>query len=471
MARGVGWREEWGGARSGVARGVAWREEWGGQRSGVARGVGWREEWGGENRASSLTHMTAAWHPFADMAAVTGTGPLVLASGVGTHVTDTAGTEYLDLTAGLWFANVGHGRAEIAEAVGAQAGRLAHYSMFGDMIDEPTVSLAERVAALAPMSDARVFFTSGGSDSVDTALKMVRRYWQVLGQPARQIVLTRDHAYHGMHWAGTKLSGLDPNREGWGELGEETERVTWNSADDLAAAIERIGAERIAAFFCEPIIGAGGVRFAGEQYLKEAREICREHGILWVSDEVICGFGRTGEWFASGRFALDPDLLLTAKGLTSGYVPMGAVIAGPRISEPFFDGSAGVFRHGYTYSGHAVAAAAAQANLDIIEREELINRVRTLEGPLLETLEPLADHALVTDVRAGVGLLGAVQIANGLAGQVVAAMRRRGVLSRALVDGSVQVSPAFVIDLSQLQHAVSVIAESLDEVEAPASSW
>ena len=150
---------------------------------------------------------------------------------------------------------------------------------------------------------------------------------------------------------------------------------------------------------------------------------------------------------------------------------MGAVIAGPRISEPFFDGSAGVFRHGYTYSGHAVAAAAAHANLDIIEREELINRVRTLEGPLLETLEPLADHALVTDVRAGVGLLGAVQIANGLAGQVVAAMRRRGVLSRALVDGSVQVSPAFVIDLSQLQHAVSVIAESLDEVEAPASSW
>ena len=270
--------------------------------------------------------MIAAWHPFSDMAAVSANGQFVLTEGRGTQILDDRGREYLDFTAGLWFANVGHGRAEIAEAVGRQAGRLAHYSMFGDMVDEPAVSLAERVAALAPVADSRVFFTSGGSDSVDTGLKIVRRYWQVMGQPERQIVLTRDHAYHGMHWAGTKLSGLDPNREGWGDLGDDTVRVSWNNADDLAETIERVGAHRIAAFFCEPVIGAGGVRFAGDQYLKEAREVCREHDVLWVSDEVISGFGRTGDWFASGRFGIDPDLILTAKGITSGYIPMGAVI-------------------------------------------------------------------------------------------------------------------------------------------------
>jgi len=414
--------------------------------------------------------MIAAWHPFSDMAAVSANGQFVLTEGRGTQILDDRGREYLDFTAGLWFANVGHGRAEIAEAVGRQAGRLAHYSMFGDMVDEPAVSLAERVAALAPVADSRVFFTSGGSDSVDTGLKIVRRYWQVMGQPERQIVLTRDHAYHGMHWAGTKLSGLDPNREGWGDLGDDTVRVSWNNADDLAETIERVGAHRIAAFFCEPVIGAGGVRFAGDQYLKEAREVCREHDVLWVSDEVISGFGRTGDWFASGRFGIDPDLILTAKGITSGYIPMGAVIVAPRVAEPFYNGTAGVFRHGYTYSGHAVAAAAAHSNLDIIEREGLVERVRVLEGPLHEQLASLVEHPLVSEVRAGVGLLGAVQVDPavlatdpGLTSRVVMSMRERGVLSRALIDGSIQVSPPFVIDIEQIGLAVDVIGASLDE--------
>ena len=414
--------------------------------------------------------MIAAWHPFSDMAAVSANGQFVLTEGRGTQILDDRGREYLDFTAGLWFANVGHGRAEIAEAVGRQAGRLAHYSMFGDMVDEPAVSLAERVAALAPVADSRVFFTSGGSDSVDTGLKIVRRYWQVMGQPERQIVLTRDHAYHGMHWAGTKLSGLDPNREGWGDLGDDTVRVSWNNADDLAETIERVGAHRIAAFFCEPVIGAGGVRFAGDQYLKEAREVCREHDVLWVSDEVISGFGRTGDWFASGRFGIDPDLILTAKGITSGYIPMGAVIVAPRVAAPFYNGTAGVFRHGYTYSGHAVAAAAAHSNLDIIEREGLVERVRVLEGPLHEQLASLVEHPLVSEVRAGVGLLGAVQVDPavlatdpGLTSRVVMSMRERGVLSRALIDGSIQVSPPFVIDIKQIGLAVDVIGASLDE--------
>ena len=217
-------------------------------------------------------------------------------------------------------------------------------------------------------------------------------------------------------------------------------------------------------------MGAGGVHFAGEEYLRQARALCREHGVLWVSDEVITGYGRTGEWFASTRFELEPDLVLSAKGLTSGYAPMGAVLVAPSVAAPFWDGTAGVWRHGYTYSGHAVAAAAAMANLDIIEREGLVAQVRDLEPVLTETLAGLADHPLVREVRSGVGLLAAVQIDPDVVGRdaavvpaVVAALRARGVLTRPLVDGSLQVSPPFVVTLDELKSFAAACWEALEE--------
>lgn len=409
------------------------------------------------------------WHPFADMSAVTASGPFVLDHGEGQYLVDESGRRYLDATAGLWFANVGHGRQEIADAVAAQTARLAHFSSFGDMAERVTLELAEQVSAIAPVADSKVFFTSGGSDAVDTAKKLVRRYWNVVGEPERRIVISRERAYHGMHWGGTSLAGIDPNREGYGELQPDVVRVAWNDADALADTIDTLGPERVAAFFCEPVVGAGGVHFAGEEYLRRARAICEERGVLWVSDEVITGFGRTGEWFASTRFDLRPDLMLTAKGLTSGYVPMGAVIAAPRVAEPFFEVPGRMWRHGYTYSGHAVAAAAGVANLEILRRESLLGRVRDLEPVVTAALAPLTTVAEVTEVRSGVGLLAAVQIDPEVlaadptrTARVVLAMRERGVLTRALADGALQVSPPFVIEESDLKTLAEVAADAIE---------
>jgi len=408
--------------------------------------------------------MTSLWHGFADMHAVSADGPLVLARGRGTRVWDVDGTEYLDATAGLWFANVGHGRTEIADAVRDQLAELAAYSTFNDLAAPATLELADRVASLAPVADSKVFFTSGGSDSVDTAVKLVRRWWLLQGQPQRRVVVVRDKAYHGMHLAGTSLSGIDDNRAGYGDLDPDVVRVRWDDAATLADTLDHLG-DRAAAFFCEPVIGAGGVWFAGADYLREARSVCRDRQVVWISDEVITGFGQVGDWFASTRFGLDPDLVLCAKGLTSGYVPMGAVLAAPRMWEPFYAAGAGVWRHGYTYGGHVGAAAAGLANLDVMEREGLPARVLTRESALASSLAPLTGHPLVAQVRAGTGLLAAVQLHDpARLPALVWAVRRHGVLSRGLVGGALQISPALVLDDEDLRVLADGLAAALDEV-------
>lgn len=387
------------------------------------------------------------WHGFADMGAVSTNGPFKVARGEGTRIWDTDGREYLDATAGLWFTNIGHGRTEVARAVADQLGKLAHYSGFGDVTADITYDLADRLAAIAPVPDSKIFFTSGGSDSVDTAAKLARRYWHEKGLPEKNIIVGRTKAYHGMHVAGTALSGLPPNREGYGVLMPDAETVEWDNAKSLLGLIERVGAERIAAFFCEPIIGAGGIYLPPEGYLDEVRQICRDHDVLFVADEVVTGFGRIGggEWFASSRFDLAPDMMTTAKGLTSGYVPMGAVFIAPQIAEPFFGG--GVWwRHGYTYGGHAGAAAAAMANLDIIEREGLLAEAGRLETDLAQALSPLAELGAVSEIRTGLGAVSAVQLADaGTAQAMVGKLREHGVSTRAAGAGALQISPAFVM--------------------------
>jgi putrescine aminotransferase len=418
---------------------------------------------------------TKLWHPFADMSVVQNS-EFVITSGAGAYVTDSVGRRYLDATAGLWYCNVGHGRAELGAAAAAQMQRIAAYSTFGDFATAPTLELAERLAALAPLDDAVVFFTSGGSDSVDTAVKIVQRYWDLRGQPTKNLVVTRDRAYHGMHIGGTSLAGIDANRVGYNSLLETVVRVAWDDADALAAELDRLGPDRVAAFFCEPIIGAGGVYAPPPGYLDKARSVCRDRDVLFVADEVITGYGRTGHWFASDRWTLDPDLILSAKGLTSGYLPMGAVLVSGKVAEPFWS-RPGVFRHGYTYSGHATAAAVALANLDLLAREDLIRRVRELEPVLEQKLRPLIGSDFVSQVRAGVGLLGAVQLAPeaiaadpALAANVLAGLRSRGVLTRMLADGSVQVSPPFVVAPTDLDLLVSAIAETLADLGAPVAS-
>ncbi len=411
--------------------------------------------------------MTSFWHPFADMSAVSG-HELLLESGDGAWVRSVDGRDFYDVTAGLWYCNVGHGRAEIADAVARQLTSLASYSSFGDLATPVTMDLADRIAGIAPMPDAKVFFTSGGSDSVDTAFKLVRHYWQVVGQPERTVVITRDRAYHGMHFGGTSLAGIPANRQGYGPLEPGIVNVPWDDAEALAATIDEIGADRVAAFYCEPVIGAGGVYPPPPGYLARVREICRERGVEFIADEVSTGFGRTGQWFASA--GLDPDLVLTAKGLTSGYVPMGAVLVGERVAEPFWKHGGHLWRHGYTYSGHAGAAAAAMVNLDLIEQESLVEHVSSLELALTAALVDLRDHSWVREVRSGVGLLAAVTLTPEVLAvsssmpELLAALRERGFLTRALADGSLQISPSFVTTRDELMSLGRAIDESLTAV-------
>ncbi|WP_088288091.1 aspartate aminotransferase family protein [Kineosporia sp. A_224] len=418
--------------------------------------------------------MGSYWHPFADMAAVSASGPLVIASGDGAYVTDEAGRRYLDATAALWYCNVGHGRTALGAAAAAQMSSLAAYTTFGDYATRPTLELAERVAAIAPVPGSKVFLTSGGSDSVDSAIKLARRYWQVVGRPEKTVVLSRRHGYHGMHAGGTSLSGIPANRLGYGPLLADTAQVPWDSAEALAAVLDATGPDRVAAFFVEPVVGAGGVFPPPAGYLESVEKICRDRDVLLVCDEVITGYGRIGGfWFGATRFGLQPDIVTGAKGVTSGYAPLGTVLVAPRVAEPFWRAGTGMWRHGYTYSGHATACAVALANLDVIEQENLLAEAARLEGTLHTLLAPLADHDLVSEVRSGTGAMAAVQVDPAalaldpaLPARVAAALRGHGVLTRVLATGGLQVSPSFVTTDDDVKLLAEAFGAALDDVAA-----
>ena len=330
---------------------------------------------------------TAFWHPFANMGLVRD-GSVAIVRGEGALVWDDAGREYIDATGALWFCNVGHGRAELADAAARQMRDLAAYHAFGVFTNPQAEELSRRLAGLAPMDGAKVFLTAGGgSDAIDTAGKLARAYWTVMGRPEKRVVLSRSHAYHGVNAYGTSLGGIPANAAAFGPLVPDVEQVPWDDADALESTIARLRPEHVAAFVCEPVVGAGGVLPPPDGYLERVQAICREHEVLLVADEVITGFGRLGTWFGCERYGFSPDLLTCAKGMTSGYAPIGAVLASERVADPFWrPGSSEMFRHGYTYSGHAAACAVALANLDLLERERLLDRVRELEPVLRATL-------------------------------------------------------------------------------------
>jgi putrescine---pyruvate transaminase len=410
------------------------------------------------------------WNPFASMPNVA-THAVQIVRGQGATVYDAEGRAYLDAIASLWYCNVGHGRVELGDAAAAQMHQLAAYQTYEVFSNAPAEALAERVAALVPISDAKVFFTpGGGSDAVDTAAKLVRAYWRAVGQPAKQVIVGRSHAYHGVNAYGTSLGGIPLNAEPFGQLVPQVEHVPWDDAAALAKLIDNVGADRVGAFICEPVVGAGGVYFPPEGYLADVQQICRDAGVLFIADEVITGFGRTGAWFGSQRYGIEPDMMTVAKGLTSGYLPLGAVIVSPRVAEPFWHaGSAEIFRHGYTYSGHPTACAVGLANLDIVEREQLVSRVRELEPALAAALAPLAGHELVSEVRTGAGLLAGIEIAPSvreadpaLAARVVTAARERGVITRLLRGVALQISPPFVISAAELHQLAEVLTAALD---------
>jgi putrescine---pyruvate transaminase len=411
---------------------------------------------------------TRLWHPFADMHAVRG-NEFVIARGDGAVVWDEDGKEYIDGTASLWNVNVGHGRTEIVEAAMAQMRELASYQVFGIFANRPALDLAERLASLAPLDDPRIFLGSGGGDAIDTAAKLARRYFAAIGQPDRTHLISRTQGYHGTHGMGTSIGGIPANREGIGPIDPDVSVVAYDSVDALEAEIAGVGADRVAAVFVEPVIGAGGVLLPPPGYIEGVAALCQRTGVLFVCDSVIAGFGRLGSWFGIERFGVRPDLLTFAKGVTSGYLPLGGVVIGAKVAAPFWDEGAW-FRHGPTYSGHPTVCAAALANMDIMEREGLLERGNELEGEMAAALAPLADHALVGEIRAGIGALGAVAFsrdalaeAPDLAQRTFAAARERGVLVRGLAD-AVALSPPLVITREQVDRAAEVIGEALDVV-------
>jgi adenosylmethionine-8-amino-7-oxononanoate aminotransferase len=404
----------------------------------------------------------AFWNPMTNVGAFRDRG-VTIVRGEASTVWDDAGQALIDISGALWYCNVGYGRAELADAAATQMRELASYKTYDGFTAPPTEALATRVAELVPLDGAKVFFTSGGGESIDTAAKLARAYWAAVGKADKHAVISRQFAYHGSNAYGTSLGGMAALTDVYGRLVPDVDQVAWDDAEALAAAIDRAGADRVAAFFAEPIIGAGGVLVPPEGYLDRVQEICREREVLLVLDEVITGFGRTGEWFATGRYGLSPDLITVAKGITSGYIPLGGVIASARVAEPFWsEGTQNVFRHGFTYSGHATACAVGLANLDVIEREGLVQRVRELEPVLADALRPLADHPAVAEVRTGVGLLGAVELADPSKLQaVVDAAYERGVLVRGIRGVALQVSPPFVITEDELEQTAQVFGEAL----------
>jgi adenosylmethionine-8-amino-7-oxononanoate aminotransferase len=410
--------------------------------------------------------MSSFWHPFAEMAKVQH-DPFIIDRGEGIYVYDEAGRQYLDAAASLWYMNLGYGREEIVEAMAAQMRKLPAFHAFIDYATRPPIDLANRIASVSPDPASKVFFGSGGSDAVDTAAKMTRRYFNAIGQPERTVFISREWAYHGMHPYGTSLGGMEPNRIGYsGDLVADIVIVPHDDAEAVEKAIDHAGAERIAGIFVEPVIGAGGVRPVGRDYLTAVQAAVKAAGGLYISDEVITGFGRVGDWFAANKFGLEPDLITFAKGITCGYAPLGGVIASPRVAEPFFGTPGLMFRHGYTYSGHSTACVAGLVVMDILEREGILARAAALESELYEALLPLEELPVVDHIRRGVGALACVQLVVGeddtLPYRAAAACRAAGVLTRAVGGGGLQVSPPLVMTSEQVTEMAGLFRDGLE---------
>ena len=398
---------------------------------------------------------------------------LVITGGDGAWLTTSTGQRLLDATASLWHANVGHGRERIARAAYDQMRKLETYHTFGRFANEPALRLADRLAALGPIRGAKVMLTSGGSDSVDLACKLARRHWQLEGRGQKKVILSRHCAYHGLHAFGTSIAGLQYNRDGYGteSLVPETARISTNDIDEVRAQLEQIGPDNVAAIIAEPVIGTGGVVGPADGYLEGLAALAREHDILLIADEVITGFGRAGRMFGSQRYGITPDLITMAKGITSGYAPLGGVLVSPRVADRFFagppDGDAPMFRHGLTYSGHATACVVAQANLDVIEEEDLVERAAHLETVLEKAVEPLRTHHLVADVRAGAAFMAGVQLRDGVSGDAVAeACTQAGVLIRTIHNNTLQICPPFVTTEDEVALIGQTIAQALDSYPA-----
>ena len=426
--------------------------------------------------------------PFTDYGEIRQHGARIITHAEGHHIFDTDGNRILDGMAGLWCVNVGYGRRELVEAATAQMSALPYYNNFFKTSNQPVVALSKKLADLTPDGLNNVFYANSGSEANDTIIRMVRHFWALEGKPEKRVIIGRTYGYHGSTIMSASMGGMaymhdqaanEPDFEhirppyGFLYQGNQDEaEFAANAASWLEDRIAEVGADKVAAFVAEPVQGAGGVIVPPDGYFNHIQDICRRHDILFIADEVITGFGRTGQWFASQTMNLSPDMMTLAKGLTSGYLPMSAVMVGDRVADRLIaDG--GEFCHGFTYSGHPVAAAVALANLELIEREDMIRTVREDTGPYLaEALAPLADHRIVGEIRT-FGMLAAIELVQSKDGPVmfentgaVGVICRdhaiqRGLMMRAVRDAMI-LSPPLSYTRDDIDATVRIAAAALD---------
>jgi len=398
-------------------------------------------------------------HPFARPAARPADF-ISIVRGEGATVWDDRGTAYVDALASLWYCHVGHGRAAIAGAMVDQLRTLEAFHTFDRFTNPAAEELCVRLAALAPMDGARVFLTSGGSEAVDTAIKLARLALFIGGSPQRTLVISRTPSYHGVTYGAVSVTGLPLNQVGFGPLVPDVVQVPWDDLDALDAVLATRGHE-LAAIIAEPLIGAGGVHPPPEGYLAGLRERCDRHGGLLILDEVICGFGRLGAWWGASRYGITPDLVTFAKGVTSGYAPLGGVLVGPAVTAPLEADPAFVLRHGYTYSGHPTACAAANANLALLRSEGLVGRAPLIGARLSTGLRSLVDGDAVMEVR-GDGAVWAVELGAGRgAPDVREELLGRGVIARPIGPTSLAFCPPLVITDAEVDRIVEATASAV----------
>jgi len=445
-------------------------------------------------------HTTAEWqaldaahylHPFTDHKSWAARGTRVITRAEGVYLYDSEGKRILDGMSGLWCVALGYGRRELAEAAYRQMQELPYYNSFFQCANPPAIELADRLARLSPPQFQHAFFTGSGSESNDTLVRMVRRYWELRGQPERQVIISRWNGYHGSTMAGASLGGMKAmHSQGglpipgivhigqpyWFECGGDLDPDEFGlkAARELEQKILEIGPDKVAAFIGEPVQGAGGVIIPPRTYWPEVQRIVDRYGILLASDEVICGFGRTGEWFGCEHFGTRPDFMTLAKAITSGYQPLGALMVADRVAEVLV-GEGGEFFHGFTYSGHPVAAAVANANLEILERERIVERVRTEIAPYWAARwRELADHPLVGEART-LGLFGALELVprkpsrtffpeRGTVGTRCRDLSvKNGLVMRAVWDSMIA-APPLVITPAEIDELVSKAVQTLDQL-------
>lgn len=431
-------------------------------------------------------------HPFTDSKALHAKGTRVVTGANGVYITDSDGNRILDAMAGLWCVNIGYGRDELADVAAEQMKQLAYYNSFFGTANVPAIELAAKIKSLAPANIGHVFFTGSGSESNDTNLRMVRHYWSQKGQPEKRIVISRNNAYHGSTMAGMSLGGMEFMHKQGGIIdgiehimqphwykeslpGESEVEFGLRAAKALEDKILELGAENVGAFIGEPIQGAGGVIVPPANYWPEIQRICKKYDLLIILDEVITGFGRTGNWFAAQTFDIEADMIPFAKGLSSGYLPIGGVAVSKRVADVLIEG--GEFAHGYTYSGHPVAAAVARANIDIIEREGMVETVRDETGPYLQAkLAELGNHPLVGQVR-GMAMVGALELVKDkatrepfdkdieIAAQVRDYAIASGLMVRAVGDCLIM-SPPLCITKAEIDELIALLTKALDAIHA-----